>query len=94
MKYGDLEKMYGEVDWSDPVSVEKYERKAKAYREQADGKSIGCEGAGSESAGSERKDEVALENVVAYCRVSTDGQTGEDKFGIESQKEIVLKRTA
>ena len=27
--------------------------------------------------------------VVAYCRVSTDGQTGEDKFGIDSQKELV-----
>lgn len=28
-------------------------------------------------------------NVVAYIRVSTDGQVGEDKFGIDSQKEIV-----
>lgn len=31
-----------------------------------------------------------MENVVGYCRVSTDGQVGEDKFGIESQKEIVM----
>lgn len=35
-----------------------------------------------------------MENVVAYCRVSTDGQTGEDKFGIEAQKEIVMKYCA
>ena len=27
--------------------------------------------------------------VVAYCRVSTDGQTGEDKFGIDSQKQMI-----
>lgn len=32
-----------------------------------------------------------MENVVAYCRVSTDGQVGEDKFGIDSQKEIIMK---
>ena len=32
-----------------------------------------------------------MENVVAYCRVSTDGQTGDDKFGIDSQKEIIMK---
>ena len=27
--------------------------------------------------------------VVAYCRVSTDGQAGEDKFGIDSQKSLI-----
>lgn len=32
-----------------------------------------------------------MENVVAYCRVSTDGQTGEDKFGIDSQKQIIMQ---
>ena len=31
-----------------------------------------------------------MENVVAYCRVSTDGQAQDDKFGIESQKEIIM----
>ena len=31
-----------------------------------------------------------MQNVVAYCRVSTDGQTGDDKFGIDAQKEIVM----
>lgn len=31
-----------------------------------------------------------MENVVAYCRVSTDGQVGEDKFGIDSQKQIIM----
>ena len=31
-----------------------------------------------------------MDNVVAYCRVSTDGQVGEDKFGIESQKAIIM----
>lgn len=35
-----------------------------------------------------------VRNVVAYCRVSTDGQTGDDKFGIESQKEIVMSYCA
>ena len=30
-------------------------------------------------------------NVVAYVRVSTDNQAGEDKFGIDSQKEIITK---
>ena len=35
-----------------------------------------------------------MENVVAYCRVSTDGQTGDDKFGIDSQKEIIMKYCA
>jgi len=32
-----------------------------------------------------------MKNVVAYCRVSTDGQTGEDKFGIESQKQQIME---
>lgn len=32
-----------------------------------------------------------MKNVVAYIRVSTDGQVGEDKFGIESQKEQIIK---
>lgn len=32
-----------------------------------------------------------MKNVVAYIRVSTDNQAGEDKFGIDSQKEIVSK---
>lgn len=31
-----------------------------------------------------------MKNVVAYCRVSTDGQTGEGKFGIEAQKEQIM----
>lgn len=31
-----------------------------------------------------------MRNVVAYCRVSTDGQVGEDKFGIEAQKEQIM----
>lgn len=31
-----------------------------------------------------------MKNVVAYCRVSTDGQTGEGKFGIDSQKEQIM----
>lgn len=30
-----------------------------------------------------------MKNVVAYCRVSTSNQAGEDKFGIDSQKEII-----
>lgn len=28
--------------------------------------------------------------AVAYCRVSTDGQVGEDKFGIDFQKEQII----
>lgn len=28
-------------------------------------------------------------NVIAYIRVSTDGQCGEDKFGLERQEEII-----
>lgn len=31
-----------------------------------------------------------MKNVVAYCRVSTDGQVGDDKFGIDSQKEQIV----
>lgn len=31
-----------------------------------------------------------MKNVVAYCRVSTAGQLGEDKFGIEAQKQQVV----
>ena len=30
-------------------------------------------------------------NVIAYTRVSTDGQCGEDKFGLEAQKEQIIK---
>lgn len=29
-------------------------------------------------------------NVVAYCRVSTDAQAGEDRFGIEAQKGQII----
>lgn len=32
-----------------------------------------------------------MKKVVAYCRVSTLGQTGDDKFGISAQKEQVSK---
>lgn len=32
-----------------------------------------------------------MKNVVAYVRVSTDNQAGEDRFGIDSQKEIISK---
>ncbi len=35
-----------------------------------------------------------MKNVVAYCRVSTDGQAGEDKFGIESQKQQIMEYCA
>lgn len=31
-----------------------------------------------------------MRNVVAYCRVSTDGQVGEDRFGIDAQKEQIM----
>ena len=31
-----------------------------------------------------------MKNVVAYIRVSTDGQVGEDKFGMDSQKSIIM----
>lgn len=30
-----------------------------------------------------------MKNVVAYIRVSTDGQVGEDKFGLDVQKEAI-----
>ena len=32
-----------------------------------------------------------MKNVVAYCRVSTDGQVGEDKFGIDAQKKQIME---
>jgi site-specific DNA recombinase len=32
-----------------------------------------------------------MKNVVAYCRVSTDGQLGDDKFGIDSQKSQIIE---
>ena len=32
-----------------------------------------------------------MTKVVAYVRVSTDGQIGEDKFGIESQKRMITE---
>lgn len=32
-----------------------------------------------------------MKNVIAYVRVSTDAQALDDKFGIESQKEIISK---
>lgn len=32
-----------------------------------------------------------MRNVVAYCRVSTDGQCGADRYGIDSQKEEIMK---
>lgn len=35
-----------------------------------------------------------MKNVVAYCRVSTDAQAGEDKFGIEAQKEQIMQYCA
>lgn len=31
-----------------------------------------------------------MKNVVAYVRVSTDGQLGEDKFGLEAQKKQII----
>ena len=30
-----------------------------------------------------------MKQAIGYCRVSTDGQVGEDKFGLESQKEQI-----
>ena len=30
-----------------------------------------------------------MKRAVAYCRVSTKGQVGEDKFGIESQRDMI-----
>jgi site-specific DNA recombinase len=32
-----------------------------------------------------------MKNAVGYIRVSTDGQVGEDRFGIDSQKEQILE---
>ena len=32
-----------------------------------------------------------MKNVVAYIRVSTDGQIGEDKFGLEAQREQIVE---
>lgn len=32
-----------------------------------------------------------MKNVVAYCRVSTDGQVGDDKYGIENQKNVIME---
>lgn len=32
-----------------------------------------------------------MKNVVAYCRVSTDAQAGEDKFGIDAQKQKIME---
>lgn len=30
-----------------------------------------------------------MKNAIGYCRVSTEGQTGEDKFGLEAQREQI-----
>ena len=35
-----------------------------------------------------------MKNVVAYIRVSTDGQCGDDKFGLEVQKEQIIEYCA
>lgn len=35
-----------------------------------------------------------MKNVVAYIRVSTDGQVGEDKFGLDAQKEQIVEYCA
>ncbi len=35
-----------------------------------------------------------MKNVVAYCRVSTDGQVGDDKYGIENQKSKIMEYCA
>ena len=32
-----------------------------------------------------------MKNVVAYCRVSTDAQAGDDKYGIEAQKRVIME---
>lgn len=32
-----------------------------------------------------------MKNVVAYIRVSTDGQVGEDKFGLDAQKKQIVE---
>lgn len=35
-----------------------------------------------------------MKNVVAYIRVSTDGQCGEDKFGLDAQREQIIEYCA
>ena len=35
-----------------------------------------------------------MKNVVAYIRVSTDGQVGEDKFGLDAQREQIAEYCA
>lgn len=35
-----------------------------------------------------------MKNVVAYTRVSTDGQVGEDKFGLDAQREQIIEYCA
>lgn len=35
-----------------------------------------------------------MRRAVAYCRVSTEGQVGEDKFGIASQKDMIREYAA
>ena len=32
-----------------------------------------------------------MKNVAAYIRVSTDGQLGEDKFGLDAQREQIIE---
>ena len=32
-----------------------------------------------------------MKNVIAYIRVSTDGQCGEDKFGLEAQRDQIIE---
>lgn len=31
-----------------------------------------------------------MKKAIGYCRVSTDGQVGDDRFGLDSQKEMIL----
>ena len=38
--------------------------------------------------------EPTIRNVVAYCRVSTDGQVGEDKFGLDEQERAIKEYCA
>ena len=35
-----------------------------------------------------------MKNVVGYCRVSTDGQCGDDRYGLDEQKRIVMEYCA
>lgn len=37
-----------------------------------------------------REGDTNMKKAVAYLRVSTDGQSGEDRFGLESQKQQIL----